>query len=299
MSKKRIAVIGYGNIGKYSIEAIEASPDFELAGVVRREVGGKKPRELTDVLVADNIAALGKVDAALLCTPTRSVSEHAKKYLKLGINTVDSYDIHTSFLDLRKELMPIAQQHNAVAVISSGWDPGSDSVVRALLEACAPKGLTYTNFGPGMSMGHTVAAKGTAGVANALSMTIPLGTSIHRRVVYVELAAGATLEEVSKRIKSDPYFSHDETHVIAVKSIDDIIDMGHGVNLVRKGVSGKTDNQLFEFNMKINNPALTSQIMLACARASFKQKPGVYTMPEIPVIDLLHGDKESLLARLV
>ncbi|MCL2872145.1 MAG: diaminopimelate dehydrogenase [Betaproteobacteria bacterium] len=299
MSKKRIAVIGYGNIGKYSIEAIEASPDFELAGVVRREVGGKKPRELTDVLVADNIAALGKVDAALLCTPTRSVSEHAKKYLKLGINTVDSYDIHTSFLDLRKELMPIAQQHNAVAVISSGWDPGSDSVVRALLEACAPKGLTYTNFGPGMSMGHTVAAKGTAGVANALSMTIPLGTSIHRRVVYVELAAGANIEDVSKRIKSDPYFSHDETHVIAVKSIDDIIDMGHGVNLVRKGVSGKTDNQLFEFNMKINNPALTSQIMLACARASFKQKPGVYTMPEIPVIDLLHGDKESLLARLV
>ena len=298
MSKKRVAVVGYGNIGKYAIEAVEASPDFELAGVIRRTVG-EKPRELADIVVTDDISALGKVDVALLCTPTRSVPEQAKQYLKLGINTVDSYDIHTSFLDLRRELMPIAQANNAVSIISAGWDPGSDSVIRTLLEACAPKGLTYTNFGPGMSMGHSVAAKSIEGVADALSMTIPLGTSIHRRVVYVELAPGANLEEVSQRIKSDAYFSHDETHVIAVQSIGEIIDKGHGVNLVRKGVSGKTDNQLFEFNMKINNPALTSQIMVACARATFRQQPGVYTMPEIPLIDLLHGDKESLLARLV
>jgi len=298
MSRKRIAVVGYGNIGKYAIEAIEASPDFELAGVVRRQIK-EKPRALADIAVTDDITALGKVDAALLCTPTRSVSEEAKKCLKLGINTVDSYDIHTSFLELRRELMPLAQANNAVAIISAGWDPGSDSVIRTLFEACAPRGLTYTNFGPGMSMGHTVAAKSVSGVANALSMTIPLGTSIHRRVVYVELAPGANIEDVSKKIKSDPYFSHDETHVIAVDNIDDIIDVGHGVNLTRKGVSGKTDNQLFEFNMKINNPALTSQIMLSCARATFKQKPGVYTMPEIPMIDLLHGDRESLLARLV
>ncbi|MDR2878000.1 MAG: diaminopimelate dehydrogenase [Chromatiales bacterium] len=299
MSKKRIAVVGYGNIGKYAIEAVEASPDFELSGVVRRSVGGAKPHELADVTVTDNVAALGKIDAALLCTPTRSVQDEAKKYLQLGINTVDSYDIHTSFLQLRNELMPVAQTHNAVAIISAGWDPGSDSVIRTLLEACAPKGLTYTNFGPGMSMGHTVAAKSVAGVANALSMTIPLGTGIHRRVVYVELAAGAQIDEVRKNIKADPYFSHDETHVIAVPCIDDLADVGHGVNMVRKGVSGKTGNQLFEFNMKINNPALTAQIMLACARATFRQKPGVYTMPEIPLIDLLHGDRDGLLARLV
>ncbi|MDR2244022.1 MAG: diaminopimelate dehydrogenase, partial [Burkholderiales bacterium] len=220
-------------------------------------------------------------------------------YLKAGINTIDCYDTHTSILDVRRQLGDAARDGSAVAVVSVGWDPGSDSVIRALLEACAPKGLTYTNFGPGMSMGHTVAAKNIDGVANALSMTIPLGTGIHRRVVYVELAAGNNIENVSKKIKADPYFSHDETHVIAVKSIDDLIDKGHGVNLVRKGVSGKTDNQLFEFNMRINNPALTSQVMLSCARATFKQTPGVYTMPEIPMIDLLYGDKETLLARLV
>jgi diaminopimelate dehydrogenase len=291
--------VGYGNIGKFAVQAVQASPDFELAGVVRRDAGGSKPPELTGVAVAADISALGKVDAALLCTPTRSVLDQAARYLKLGINTVDSYDIHTSFLQLRDQLLPIAREHNAVSIISAGWDPGSDSVIRALLEACAPKGLTYTNFGPGMSMGHTVAAKSIAGVANALSMTIPLGTGIHRRVVYVQLADGADFGAVSAAIKADAYFSHDETHVIAVPHVDDLIDVGHGVNLVRKGVSGQTGNQLFEFNMKINNPALTSQIMLACARATFRQKPGVYTMPEIPVIDLLPGDRDSALARLV
>ena len=35
-----------------------------------------------------------------------------------------------------------------VSVISAGWDPGSDSIVRVLMESLAPKGLTYTNFGP-------------------------------------------------------------------------------------------------------------------------------------------------------
>ncbi len=74
-----------------------------------------------------------------------------------------------------------------VSVISAGWDPGSDSIVRVLMESLAPKGLTYTNFGPSMSMGHSVCVKSKKGVKNALSVTIPLGESIHRRMVYVEL----------------------------------------------------------------------------------------------------------------
>ncbi|MBR6789719.1 MAG: diaminopimelate dehydrogenase, partial [Oscillospiraceae bacterium] len=167
------------------------------------------------------------------------------------------------------------------------------------LQACAPRGLTYTNFGPGMSMGHTVAVKAIEGVKAALSMTIPLGTSIHRRMVYVELNDGYELADVAARIKADPYFVNDETHVMQVDDVNDIIDMGHGVNLTRKGVSGTTPNQLFEFNMKINNPALTGQVLVAAARAAMKQRPGAYTLPEIPVIDLLEGDKESLIRHLV
>jgi len=298
MGKIRAAVVGYGNIGHFVVEALEEAPDFEIAGVVRRRIGDI-PAELASYKTVTDINDLGKVDVAILCTPTREVEKYADKYLAAGINTVDSFDIHTSISTLRTNLNNVAKQHGTVAIISAGWDPGSDSVVRTLMQAAAPKGITYTNFGPGMSMGHTVCVKSKPGVKNALSMTIPLGTGIHRRMVYVELEDGTRLEDVAKAVKEDPYFASDETHVMAVTSVDEVKDMGHGVNMVRKGVSGKTQNQRFEFNMSINNPALTAQILVGAARASMIQKPGAYTMIEIPVIDLLPGDRETLIKHLV
>ena len=298
MGTYRAAIVGYGNIGKFVLEALEAAPDFEVAGVIRRNPEDV-PLELSRYTVTDSITKLGKVDVAILATPTRKVESFAKEILALGINTVDSFDIHGSIVDLRRSLDSAAKVHNAVSVISAGWDPGSDSVVRALMEAIVPKGITYTNFGPGMSMGHTVAVKAIEGVKAALSMTIPLGTGVHRRMVYIEVEEGYEFDKVAAAIKADDYFAHDETHVIQVDSVDALKDMGHGVNLVRKGVSGKTQNQLLEFDMKINNPALTAQVLVAVARASFKQAPGAYTMIEIPVIDMLYGERESLIRRLV
>ena len=298
MNKIKAAIVGYGNIGHFVLDALETAADFEVAGVVRRKVTDI-PERLRPYKVVTDIKALGKVDVAILCTPTREVEKYATEYLAMGINTVDSFDIHTSIVELRRNLGKVARENGTVAIISAGWDPGSDSVVRTLLQAAAPKGVTYTNFGPGMSMGHTVCVKSKPGVKDALSMTIPLGTGIHRRMVYVELEEGASIDEVAKAVKADPYFASDETHVMAVPSVDELKDMGHGVNMVRKGVSGTTQNQRFEFNMSINNPALTAQILVGVARASMLQKPGAYTMIEIPVIDLLPGDREKLVGHLV
>jgi diaminopimelate dehydrogenase len=298
MTKIRAAIVGYGNIGHYVFDAVLEAPDFELAGVVRRNAANP-PAELAGYPVVTSIEELGRVDVAILCTPTREVEKHASVMLAAGINTVDSFDIHTQIPALRSRLDAIAKAAGTVAVISAGWDPGSDSVVRALMQAAAPKGVTYTNFGPGMSMGHTVCVKSKAGVKDALSMTIPLGTGIHRRMVYVELEPGYKLEDVAAAVKADPYFASDETHVMQVESVDLVKDMGHGVHMTRKGVSGRTQNQRFDFSMSINNPALTAQILVGVARASMKQRPGAYTMIEIPVIDLLHGDREELVAHLV
>lgn len=298
MQKIRAAVVGYGNIGKYVIESLCAASDFEIVGIVRRDATNI-PAELNDYKVVNSIAQLQNVDVALLCTPTRSVEIFAKECLSLGINTVDSFDIHGGIVDLRQSLNEEAVKHNAVSIISAGWDPGSDSVIRTLMEAMAPKGITYTNFGPGMSMGHTVAVKGVDGVKSALSMTIPTGTGVHRRMVYVELIDGYDFGEVAKAIKNDDYFAHDETHVFQVENVDMLKDMGHGVLMERKGVSGNTQNQIFKFDMRINNPALTAQVMVGCARAALKQKPGAYTLIEIPVIDLLPGDKEKWIKKLV
>lgn len=299
MEKIRAAIVGYGNIGHYVLQALQVAPDFEIAGVVRRAGAENCPAELAGYPVVKDIRELKEVQVAILCTPTRKVEEYAKEILALGIHTVDSFDIHTGIPALRKSLGEVARQHGAVSIISAGWDPGSDSVVRTLLEALAPKGITYTNFGPGMSMGHTVAVKAIEGVKAALSMTIPTGTGIHRRMVYIELQEGYDFQQVAAAIKADPYFAHDETHVNLVPSVDALLDMGHGVNLTRKGVSGKTQNQLFEFNMHINNPALTAQVLVGVARAAMRQQPGCYTMIEIPVIDLLPGDRDEWIGRLV
>ena len=299
MKKIRAAVVGYGNIGKSVVEALQAAPDFEIAGVIRRNGAENKPAELAAYEVVKDITELKDVDVAIVASPTRQVEVQANKILALGINTVDSFDIHTQITALRRSLGETAKEHGSVAIISAGWDPGSDSVVRTLLEAIAPKGITYTNFGPGRSMGHSVAVRAIEGVKDALSMTIPTGTGIHRRMVYVELEEGADFKTVEAAVKADPYFVNDETHVKQVPCVDDLNDVGHGVNLVRKGVSGTTHNQLFEFNMKINNPALTAQVMVCCARATMRQQPGCYTRIEVPVIDLLHGDREELIAHLV
>ncbi len=298
MNKIRAAIVGYGNIGQYVLDAIIASPDFEVAGIVRRDPSNV-PDELKKYQVVKSIKELKDVNVAVLCTPTRSVEEYAKECLALGINTVDSYDIHGGIVNLRRELDAVAKANNTVSIISAGWDPGTDSMIRSMFEFMAPKGITYTNFGPGMSMGHTVAVKAIKGVKAALSMTIPLGTSIHRRMVYIEVEEGYNFSDVAAAIKSDDYFAHDETHVMQVENVDNLKDMGHGVNMVRKGVSGATQNQLLDFNMKINNPALTAQVLVASARATMKQAPGAYTMIEVPVIDYIYGDKEALIKKLV
>lgn len=283
----RVAILGYGNIGRAAEQAIVAAPDMELAGIYHHN----------DSL--DNIQA----DAILLCTPTREVEKFAHQLLAQGICTVDSFDIHQQILDLRASLSQSAQQHNAVSIVSAGWDPGTDSVVRALLLAMAPQGITYTNFGPGRSMGHTVAAKAIPGIKDALSMTIPLGTGVHRRMVYVELEKGADANQVEKQLLADEYFAHDETHMIVVEDVNAFNNVAHGVNLTRSGVSSNTHNQRFEFNMTINNPALTAQIMVSCARAAIRmqqaQRYGAYTMIELAPIDLLVGDKQQVIKNLV
>ena len=170
----KVAIVGYGNIGKYAVDALRAAPDMELAGIVRRP--GSEP--VHGIKTASSMEDLGHVDAALLCTPTSSVEETA----------------------------------------------------------------------------------------------LPLLES---------------------------YFSHDDTRVQQVPDIDALKDMGHGVLMERKGVSGSTQNQMFTFEMRINNPALTAQVMVACARASMKLASGCYTLPEIAPMDFLPGDREELIAQLV
>ncbi|CAM3509973.1 diaminopimelate dehydrogenase [Hydrogenibacillus schlegelii] len=302
MSKRiRAAVVGLGNIGHAALEAIEAADDFELAGLVRRKTSLDRtlPRALAGLPVAADVADLGPVDVVLLATPTRETPAIARTYLERGIRTVDSFDLHGDIVRVRRELHAVARAGGAVAVVAAGWDPGTDSVVRALFELMAPRGITTTNFGPGMSMGHTVAVKAIPGVRDALSLTIPAGAGVHRRMVYVALEPGADPDAVRQAILADPYFAHDETHVAFVDDVERLKDVGHGVVMERKGTSGRTANQRFSFEMRIHNPALTAQVMVSAARAAMRLQPGAYTLIEIPPVAFLPGDVETWIARLV
>ncbi|AGI39919.1 diaminopimelate dehydrogenase [Thermoclostridium stercorarium] len=292
----KAAVFGYGNIGKAAIEAINAAPDFELAGVVSSSL---EKGALGKIPVVRDVDELSDVQIVILCIPSRNVPDIAEKILLKGISTVDCFDIHSETYNLFTRLDAAAKKGNSRCATSIGFDPGIDSAIRALFEAAAPKGLTYTNFGPGMSMGHSVAVRKIPGVKDAMSVTIPVGAGVHRRMVYVVLEDGADFNKVTAQIKSDPYFVNDETHVIQVSNLDMLIDRGHSVSIQRKGVSGSAQNQRFTFEMSIDNPAMTAQMMVSAARAVLRQAPGAYTMLHLPPIDLLYGTEEELIRRLV
>ena len=166
----KAAVMGLGNIGRYAIEALEIQPDFTCVGVIRRKESlGKDAHDLRGVpeyaSLADLEAVSGKPDVVLLCAPSRKIPEVAGDLLGRGYNTVDSFDIHDRIVETIGLLEAQAVKGKAVAITAAGWDPGTDSVMRALFEAMAPVGVTFTNFGRGRSMGHSVAARAIAGVA--------------------------------------------------------------------------------------------------------------------------------------
>ena len=120
-----------------------------------------------DVPVLKSVTELNDIDVAILAC-RRAVPDIAATLLSKGISTVDSFDIHSNIVDVRSKLDIIAKENNCAAITAAGWDPGTDSIVRTLMMAMLPKGITYTNFGPGMSMGHTVAVKAISGVKDAL-----------------------------------------------------------------------------------------------------------------------------------
>ena len=268
---------------------------MELAGVV--EIRDIKNSQVPIVKTVDQ---LEQADVAILAIPSRQIPDVAPGYLSKGINTVDGYDIHgESMITLRAKLSKCAKANGRTAVIGAGWDPGTDSVIRMLFLAIAPNGITYTNFGPGMSMGHSVAAKAIPGVKDAISMTLPIGYGQHQRDVYVQLDEGTEFNKVAEAIKKDGYFANDATRVSRVQDIEKVRVMGHGVCVERIGSSGTAHNQHLELKMRLTNPSATAQIMVSAARASMRLSPGCYALGEIPPVDLLPGNREDVILNFV
>jgi len=301
LEKIRAAVAGYGNVAREAANAVRSSPDMEMAGIVIRDPDKvEKTEKESGLPVVLDPEMLGKVDVAILAIASRAIPEVAPVYLEQGICTVDCYDIHGDpMMELRHSLNTSALKGGSAALVGAGWDPGTDSLFRGIFEIITPRGITYTDFGPGVSMGHTVAVKTIPGVKNAVSITLPAGQGKHRRTVYVEVADGHSIDTISRTILEDHYFCHDETSIEAVDNVEQLIDLGHGVHMERKGAAASSFNQRMLLEMSVMNPCATAQIMCSVARGIVRQKPGCYTMLEIPVADCLPGNRESNLKRLL
>lgn len=307
MTKTTVLIHGLGNIGRAVLEALETAPDLEALGVVRTPSSvGTKTRDLRGRPDFPSLAALveakGRPQVAIICGPSRLVPQDAAAYLQAGLHTVDSFDIHDRLPEVLAGLDREAQAAGRVAVTAAGWDPGTDSVLRVLFEAMVPTGVTFTNFGRGRSMGHSVAARAVEGVADAVSLTLPLGGGRHARLVYIQPEPGADPAAIREKMAADPYFAHDPLEVRFVATpaeLAAVADNSHGVLMERVGASGLTSNQRLSFDMRIDNPALTAQILVSAARATARLQPGAYTLIDIPPVALLPGRREEHIARLV
>jgi diaminopimelate dehydrogenase len=301
-TKINVAVMGCGHIGKFAVQAVHLAPDMNLVGIIEKtDCVDRFTFENPGIPVVADVTHLPvKPDLIILTVPTRCVETVAPGLLAQGIRTVDCFDMHGKpFESLRAKLAPAATEGNSAAVMGAGVDPGISTIIRALFEVWAPTGITYVSYGPGMSMGHTVAAKSYPGVKDALSITRPGETGCHKRDLYLELEDGADLEEVKSRILEDAYFKHDEVRVFQVTDVTPLVDMGHAIHLSRKGGASGVDNQLLSFDTTFHNPASTAQVMVGSARACMRLQPGVYTMLEIPPYLYLPESLNALSLRLV
>jgi len=221
MSEKiKIAVVGYGNVGRGVEQAITQNPDTELAGIYsRREPATVKPVIAgSKVFHVDDLAGnAASIDVAILCGGSATdLPVQGPQYAAL-CNIVDSFDTHAKIPEYYDEVDAAARAAGKIAVISTGWDPGLFSLLRVMGESILPSGAGYTFWGKGVSQGHSDALRRIDGVKDAIQYTIPIQAAVdrvrsgenpemstrekHLRECFVVAEEGADRDRIEKEIK--------------------------------------------------------------------------------------------------
>ena len=290
----RLAVVGFGNLGRAAVRLRSLFPDLSLKAIFTRRPPGAikgRPRGARVHHVDEAPGFKGQIDVALLCGGTATdLPEQGPRFASL-FNTVDSFDTHALIHAYFREMDQVARAAGTTAVISTGWDPGLFSLLRVLQESVLPRGVGYTFWGPGVSQGHSDAARRVPGVADARSYTIPVTSVFHEirrgkrprpsprrqhiRVCYVVPRPGADRKEIERAIKNLPnYFRGYDTTVTFV-SREEMENkhslLPHGGTVLRSGKTSKINRHLMEFSLRLDsNPEFTAGVMLAYARAAFR-----------------------------
>ena len=295
MSKIRIGIVGYGNIGRGVEQAIKRNEDMELAAVFTRRdpASVKVATEGAKVMHMDDMLSMkGDVDVMVLCGGSATYLPVMGPEIAANFNTIDSFDTHAKIPEYFANVDKAAKEGNNIGIISVGWDPGMFSLNRLYAESILVQGSTYTFWGKGVSQGHSDAIRRIPGVKNAIQYTVPVDEAVdqvrsgsepklttrdkHTRECYVVAQEGANKAEIENAIKTMPnYFDEYNTtvHFISEEELKrDHSKMPHGGFVIRTGETGEEGNKhVIEYSLKLDsNPEFTSSVLIAYARAAYR-----------------------------
>lgn len=295
MSKIRIGIVGYGNIGRGVEQAIKRNEDMELAAVFTRRdpASVKVATEGVKVVHMDDMLSMkGDVDVMVLCGGSATDLPVMGPEIAANFNTIDSFDTHAKIPEYFANVDKAAKEGNNISIISVGWDPGMFSLNRIYAESILVQGSTYTFWGKGVSQGHSDAIRRIPGVKNAIQYTVPVDEAVdqvrsgsepklttrdkHTRECYVVAQEGANKAEIENAIKTMPnYFDEYNTtvHFISEEELKrEHSKMPHGGFVIRTGETGEEGNKhVIEYSLKLDsNPEFTASVLIAYARAAYR-----------------------------
>lgn len=312
MKKIRIAVMGYGNLGRGVELALKQTPDMELVGIFsRREPSTLRPVFAeSKVFRSDDILSMkNDIDVLILCGGSKSDLMTQSVQYAADFNVVDSFDTHAKIPEHLVAVGNATQKNGTVAIVSVGWDPGLFSLQRLLAESILPFGKTYTFWGKGVSQGHSDAVRRIEGVKMAVQYTVPVEAALdgvrgknppeyttrqkHTRKCFVVALEGADKEKIREQIVTMPdYFADYDTEVDFISEAEFLKNhtkMPHGGLVIHNGETGREyeHSEIYEFSLKLDsNPEFTAGVLVAYARAAYRLaeegQSGVRTILEIP-----------------
>ena len=287
----KIAIFGYGNLGRGVEAAMKYHGDCELVAVFTRRDPSKVSTAGTPVYSADDILEFkDKIDVLILCGGSATDLPRMTHTLAADFNVVDSYDTHATIPEHFARVNEAAVSSGHIAMISGGWDPGLFSIARLYASSVLPEGKDYTFWGRGVSQGHSDAIRRIEGVLDARQYTVPVPEALeavrrgecpelttrqkHTRECYVVAEEGADLARIEAEIKNMPnYFADYDTSVTFI-SAEELREkhsaLPHGGSVIRSGRSGLSGehSHTVEFSLSLDsNPEFTSSVLVACARA--------------------------------
>ena len=324
IKKYRIAICGYGNLGKGVESEILKNEDMELVCIFSRRNNIQTKLNVPVISVNEIEQWKDKIDVVILCGGSATdLPVQTPIFAKL-FNTIDSFDTHAKIPEYYKKVNESALEGNNISIISVGWDPGLFSINRAYMKSILTQGDTYTFWGEGVSQGHSDAIRRIEGVKNAVQYTIPYEQVVqnirkgerpvlttrekHYRECYVVLEDGADAEKVKNEIVNMPNYFADYNTIVNFVSEEELLQnhnkLPHGGFVIRSGNTGNDVKQVMEFSLKLeSNPEFTASTLIAYARAACrlyeKGERGCRTVLDVPVVLLAKEDREVLVKELL